>query len=193
MTAVIIDQAVGAIAAIAEKSRDASRPILSGLRLSGSRAFAADGYAAIAVDLMPKSGRADLTLIAKDARALLKDAKRKKLTEITVHAPTEAIPEAVACVDDECDVIGTLGNTYPNFQHIFDNGNSNYATVTLDVHRFAELVDAVSRCDPYGGMVTLTVGAATEPIFMSSVIRELFDGSGDRRIDAVLMPIVTSS
>lgn len=184
----VIDKAVAAIAAIAVKGRDASRPILSGVRLVNGRAFATDGFVAMAVDLPDSSPDLAATIPAAEIVDVMKRAKPLKIDTLTVNAPDSRSNETTVCIDgDICYAATPFGDwTYPDVQSIIGAGNAQLAMVYFDVDRMRAVLDAISKAGPNKGAVRMWIGHTGEPI----VLRADFGETGDRKIDAVVMPMV---
>lgn len=192
----LIDRAAASVAKVA--ARDDYRPVLSGICIRDGQAMAADGFAMMVCDVVheERTGPAiDPGEIVIPARALAAFSKRAKglLAFVATGNATVGVGYVGAYGTEQAELLPIDGR-FPDVNTVFPSDEPTL-TIALDARylhaMLGAILDAKKATDSATDMVFLhTYGAPHRPIVVSSRLGEF---GTDRRIDAMLMPMVSGS
>lgn len=187
---VLADRAVAAIHAAAAKPSD-HREALRSIFFKGSRAYAADNFRAMAVDLPADSVAADTPT------GVPADAVRDAVKALGGNRSGPARFVHVERTGDIVELASTAGTTkttasawtFPDVDLVFPTAPP-VAEVSCNARLLAEMLLAMSKAGVENDRVTLRIHGTTgtQPLTVHGSIPQ--DGHPPREIDAALMPMV---
>lgn len=197
---ILVDKAVAAIAAVADSPKG-GRPVLSCIHIRNGRAYAADGFRAMSIDL-PQDSVSDPDALNIRAKSLLDAVKTigRNATGQNRYVNVERTGNVVELITSTARFAAdTVDGTYPDIESLYPrNENSVKASISFNASYLADVLDAMSKAGVESNMVTLKIYGSGdhERIVLTGEIPQPLDNAPrtdvppSRRISAVVMPMV---
>lgn len=197
---ILVDKPVAAIAAVAAGPKD-GRPVLNCISIRNGRAYAADGFRAMSIDL-PQDSVSDPHALNIRAKSLLDAVKTigRNATGQNRYVNVERTGNVVELISATARFAAdTVDGAYPDIEALYPrNENAVKATISFNASYLADVLDAMSKAGVENNMVTLRIHGSGdhERIVLTGEIPQPVDGTPrtdpppSRRISAVVMPMV---
>jgi len=194
---ILVDKAVAALAPVTAGPKD-SRPVLNCIHIKNGRAYAADGFRAMAVDL-PRDSVSDpapLNIRARDIVDAVKALGRNPVGQGR-YVHVERSGKAVELVTSATRMkVEPVDGAYPDIEALYPRSAAK-AEISFNAGYMADVLDAMLKAGVELDMVTMKiVGSGDhERIVLTGEIPQQIDGmpraeAPTRRISAVVMPMV---